>query len=214
MALWIENKGPPCFLLLWGYRQLLGQQQHKRQLDAVVDVLAVVDICRKAPVLLWTGAWPIPAYDKPELARPPKIILRRPQITEDDLPGPGRFRLMTSRNWPGPGKSSSVIWGRRKVILLKLPKVIFRGQAIPACPKPELIGIFKLTFRGLKNPGKWLWLDKFISEILKPLKLVLCSSRETVSLKKFFKTCRVSSLTAGIEWVYSRPPFQMAGQYL
>ncbi len=60
----------------------MGQQQHKRQLDAVVDVLAVVDdlavvdvlavvdICRKAPVLLWTRAWPIPAYDKPELARP------------------------------------------------------------------------------------------------------------------------------------------------
>ncbi len=82
MALWIENKGPPCFLLLWGYRQLLGQQQYKRQLDAVVhvlaviddlavvDVLAVVDICWKAPVLLWTGAWPIPAYDKPKLARP------------------------------------------------------------------------------------------------------------------------------------------------
>ncbi len=66
----------------------MGQQQHKRQLDAfvdvltvvddlaVVDVLAVVDICRKATVLLWTGAWPIPAYDKPELARPRKVILR------------------------------------------------------------------------------------------------------------------------------------------
>jgi hypothetical protein len=38
--------------------------------------------------------------------------------------------------------------------MMKPAKVIFRGQAIPACPKPELIGIFKLAFRGLKNPGK------------------------------------------------------------
>ncbi len=28
---------------------------------------------------------------------------------EDDLPGPGQFRLRTSRNGLGPGKSSSVI---------------------------------------------------------------------------------------------------------
>jgi hypothetical protein len=32
-----------------------------------------------------------------------------------------------------------------------------------------------------KNPGKRLWLDKVISEILKPLKMVLCSSHEMVS---------------------------------
>jgi hypothetical protein len=79
--------------------RMLGQQQHKRQLDAVVDILAAVD----------NLAWPIPAYDKPELARPRKVILRGPQITEDDLLGPGQFQLMTSQNWPGPGKSSSVI---------------------------------------------------------------------------------------------------------
>jgi hypothetical protein len=36
----------------------------------------------------------------------------------------------------------------------KKNKVIFRGGVIPACPKPELIENFKLTFRGLKNPGK------------------------------------------------------------
>ncbi len=35
------------------------------------------------------------------------------------------------------------------------------------------------------------WLDKVISEILKPLKMVLCSSREIVSLKKKFSTCRL-----------------------
>jgi hypothetical protein len=33
-------------------------------------------------------------------------------------------------------------------------KANFRGQAIPACRKPELIGIFKLTFRGQKNADK------------------------------------------------------------
>jgi hypothetical protein len=31
------------------------------------------------------------------------------EIMKDDLPGPGQFRLMKSRNWPGPGKSSSGI---------------------------------------------------------------------------------------------------------
>ncbi len=46
---------------------------------------------------------------------------------------------------------------------------------------------YKMTLRDKKNPGKWLWLDKVISETLKPLKLVLCSSREIVSLKKIFK---------------------------
>ena len=141
----------------------------------------------------------------------------RAEITEDDLPGPSQFRLVLSRNPPGPGKSSSGVTKSRKMTYRglansglwqagiglspvshlaksddlmiwwnQLSKVIFQGHAIPACPKPELIGIFKLIFRGLKNPGKWLWLDKVISEILKSLKLVLCSSRETVSFKKNF----------------------------
>jgi len=44
------------------------------------------------------------------------------EISEDDLrvPGPGQFHLMTSRNPPGPGKSSSMISWLRKVILLNL----------------------------------------------------------------------------------------------
>ncbi len=42
------------------------------------------------------------------------------EITEDDLPGPSQFRIMTSRNRPGPGKSSSVVWWPRKVILLNM----------------------------------------------------------------------------------------------
>ncbi len=32
------------------------------------------------------------------------------------------FQLQSSRNWPGPGKSSSVIWWRGKVILLNLKR--------------------------------------------------------------------------------------------
>ncbi len=49
-------------------------------------------------------------------------LTRNSEITEDDLPKPIKFRLTTSWNWPGPGKSSSVIWWRRKVILLNLER--------------------------------------------------------------------------------------------
>jgi hypothetical protein len=58
--------------------------------------------------------------------------------------------------------------------------VNFLGRAIPA----SWAGIdrnFKFTFQGLKNAGKLLWLYKAIPEIHKPLKMVLCSSREIVS---------------------------------
>ncbi len=118
------------------------------------------------------------------------------EITEDELQRPSQNRLVINRNWPGPGKSSSVIQWRRKVILLnlkrgfaetrnQLPKVIFRGLAIPACPKPKFTGIFKLTFWGLKNCGQWLWLDTVFSEILQLLKMGLCFCREIVSLNTF-----------------------------
>ncbi len=137
------------------------------------------------------------------------------------LTGAGQFWLMTSRNWLGPGKSSSVVTpeshlakSEKRIFWNQLPKVIFRGPAIPACPKPELIRIFKLTFLGLKNPGRWIWLDKVISEILKPLKMVLCSSREIVSLNFFFLTCRAPSLVQLIEWTSSGSLVQMAGIYL
>jgi hypothetical protein len=39
------------------------------------------------------------------------------------------------------GKPEKMVWWNQ------LHKVIFRGRAIPACLMPELIGIFKLTFR-------------------------------------------------------------------
>ncbi len=87
-------------------------------------------------------------------------------------------------------KPEKIIWWNQ------LPKVIIRGRAIPACPKPELIGIFKLTFMGLKNLGKWL-LDRVMSEILKPLKMVLCSSHEIVSLN-IVLTCRAPSI---LQWI-------------
>ncbi len=45
---------------------------------------------------------------------------------------------------------------------------------------------FLMAFRGLKNRGKGLWLDKVISEIIKLHKLVLSSSREIVPLNFFF----------------------------
>jgi hypothetical protein len=36
-----------------------------------------------------------------------KVIFRDLVTPEDDSPGPAQF---VSRNWPGPGMSSSVIW--------------------------------------------------------------------------------------------------------
>ncbi len=86
-----------------------------------------------------------------------KMTFRCHLITDDDLPGPGWLRLVISRNWLGPSKSSSGDW--------------------------------KIT--------EW---DKVVSEILKLLKMVLCSSREIISLI-FFLTCRPSSILRRIEWV-------------
>jgi hypothetical protein len=54
---------------------------------------------------------------------------------------------MTYREWPNLGL-------RQAGISQEQPKAIFWERAIPACRKPELIGSFKLTFRGLKNAGK------------------------------------------------------------
>ncbi len=76
------------------------------------------------------GAWLIPAYDKQELGRPRYAIFCDLVMAESQL-----------------GKPEKMIWWNQ------LPRVIFWGRAIPAFPKPELIGIFKMTFRG---PGKWL----------------------------------------------------------
>jgi hypothetical protein len=54
-------------------------------------------------------------------------------------------------------------------------------RAIPACRKPDLIEIFKLTFQGQKNDVKSLWLDKAIPGILKAHQMVLCSYRRKLS---------------------------------
>ncbi len=107
-------------------------------------------------------------------------LTEKGEITEDDLPGPSRFRLVLSRNWPNPGKSSSGVTKSRKMTYRglansglwqariglslvshlakfekriwwsQLPKVIFRGQAIPACRKPELVGPGKSSSGGWK----------------------------------------------------------------
>ncbi len=82
-----------------------------------------------------------------------------------------QFRLKKNRNRPSPGKSSSVIFWRRKVILLNLKT----GIDETSCPKSSSgEKRFRLVVsrncpgpRGLKNRGKWLRLDKVISEILK-----------------------------------------------
>jgi hypothetical protein len=84
-----------------------------------------------------TGAWPIPAYDKPES---------------------GRFRLVVSRSRPGPGKSSPVIRWRRKVIL-KNPKRRFDEAS---CIKSSSGDVrFRLVVSrnwpgsGKSSPGDW-----------------------------------------------------------
>jgi hypothetical protein len=44
-----------------------------------------------------------------------RIEVKNSKIAEDGLPRPGRFRLMTSRTWPGPGKPSSGTTKSRKM---------------------------------------------------------------------------------------------------
>ncbi len=56
-----------------------------------------------------TGDKPIPACHKPESSRSRQVIFRDLVTPEDNLPGLGQFRPLTSRNWLGRGKSSSVI---------------------------------------------------------------------------------------------------------
>jgi hypothetical protein len=51
----------------------------------------------------------------PELAKPRQIIFRCHQITEDDLPGPGQFRLMTSRNWLVPSTVSHLAKSEKRI---------------------------------------------------------------------------------------------------
>ncbi len=108
----------------------------------------------------------IPEMTFREWPNPRRWFTKNCKIPGNDLPRLAESQLTTSRNlkW-GFDETSSVS---------HLP--------IPACCKPELIGIFKLTFRGLKNSGKSLWLDKAIPEFLQPHLLILCSSREIVSL--------------------------------
>ncbi len=80
-----------------------------------------------------------------------KMTFRHHQVPEDDFPGPSPFRLVISRNWPGPGKSSSVIWWHRKMT--------YGAWPIPACRKPEFATppsvICWRRKKGLPNSGLW-----------------------------------------------------------
>jgi hypothetical protein len=67
-----------------------------------------------------------------------------PIIPEDDLPRIAKSRKMTYRGLANSGSRQAGI-GQASVI--------FRGQVIPACHKPEFL---KLTFRGQKNHGQLL----------------------------------------------------------
>jgi hypothetical protein len=66
-----------------------------------------------------------------------------------------------------------VIWCHQQVNLLNLKGGFDKTSSLKPSSgderfQLELIGIFKLIFRGLKIAGKSLWLDKAIPEILKP----------------------------------------------
>jgi hypothetical protein len=68
------------------------------------------------------------------------------QIPEDDLPRMAKSQRMTYRDWPNPGFRQAGI--SKEDLMNQQTKAIFRGRVILACRKPELIGIFKLTFAG------------------------------------------------------------------
>ena len=69
-------------------------------------------------------------------------ILPSPAIPEDDLPGPGQFRQTTSRNRPGPGKSSSGILGLER-IRWQIFKLTYRTP-----DRPRLVGIVYVFVTG------------------------------------------------------------------
>ncbi len=84
-------------------------------------------------------------------------------IPEDDIPQMYKSRKMTFQEWrhrerwltEGPETNQIPAYDKpesqKRIWWNQHPKAIFRGPAIPACRKPEFIGIFKLTFRGLKR---------------------------------------------------------------
>jgi hypothetical protein len=76
------------------------------------------------------------------------------QILENYLPRLAKYQMMTYQDWPNLGlwqaswfaKSQKRIWWNQQ------PKAIFWGFAIPACRKPELIGIFNWLSGDWKTP--------------------------------------------------------------
>jgi hypothetical protein len=167
------------------------------------------------------------------------MTFRCHQITEDDLLGAGQFWLVVSRNWLGSGQSSSVI---SLFLVSHFQEFLgweeccgwFLYWLTGYLTDPSLSALFtffhwwifhltgfakfyKMTFRRKeKRKIPWLWLDKFISETLKPQKMVLCSSHEIVILKNiknlpgFQNSTYFTADRMNLVW----PPVQMAGQYL
>ncbi len=112
-----------------------------------------------------------------EWPNPGRWLTVNSQIPEDDLPKMAKSWKMSYQEWPNPGRWLTKIGqipacdkpeSQKRIWWNQQPKGIFWEWAIPACRKPELIGILKLTSRGLKNAGKSLWLDKAIPETFQP----------------------------------------------
>ncbi len=149
-------------------------------------------------------------------------LIENGQIMEDDFLGPGHFRLMTSQNWPAPGKSSSVAResqlakSEKRIWWNQLPKVICRGQAISACHKLELRAFFKMTSRWLEMTEKVTLVEQ--SHLRNPeaaLNDWMLLSRDCITRREIFNLPlpgRASSSLQRIEWAQSRPQVKMVKQ--
>ncbi len=123
-------------------------------------------------------------------------------IPEDDLPRMAKFRKMTYREWPNPGRWLTEIGqipaydkleSQKRMWWNQQPKVIFRGEWYRNLY--EFLNWLSENKKTLVSNFDW---KKLFQKSLTAL--VLCSSRDIVSLKFKEKTSRVSSLLKWIEW--------------
>jgi hypothetical protein len=73
---------------------------------------------------------------------------------------------------------------------------------------PSLAKSYEMTLRKQEKSRKVTLVGQVISEILKPLKMVLYSFRETVSLKKFYKLAGPPVFYSGLNESSLAPQFK------
>ncbi len=111
------------------------------------------------------------------------------QIWQDDFPGPGRFRLVVSWNWPVPGKSFSVIspfWVSKqaalicfmllswdciiKIFYLNLPGTYYLTSDRMSLVSPPSSNGWNILLNNFS--WKWLWSILELSENEKTLSFI------------------------------------------